>query len=175
MGTLERFSGSIIGFADVKWLKNQSARVQSRLATALFVLGALATPGVQRLAVAQSAVIQTQDSLRSTYILGADDQITVRVRDVEEFNEKPEKPIRVEMDGSIKLPLAGRITAAGLTVEQLEATVAKSLLSFVRQPEVVVSIAEFRSQPVSVIGSVKSPGVHQLQGRKTLVEVLSMA
>jgi len=115
---------------------------------------------------------QPVNSLRSTYILGADDQITVHVTDVEEFNDKP---VRVEMDGAIKLPLAGRITAAGLTLEQLEAAVAKSLLGYVRQPEVVVSIAEFRSQPVSVIGSVRSPGVHQLQGRKTLVEVLSMA
>jgi polysaccharide export outer membrane protein len=38
-----------------------------------------------------------------------------------------------------------------------------------------VSLAEYGSQPVSVIGAVNSPGVHQLQGSKTLVEVLSQA
>jgi polysaccharide export outer membrane protein len=134
---------------------------------AAYVLVALALLGTH-----QPGVAQSPDSIRATYLLGADDQITVRVTDVEEFNDKP---IRIEMDGAIKLPLAGRITAAGLTVEQLEAEIAKSLKSYVRQPEVVVSMAEFRSQPVSVIGSVRSPGVHQLQGRKTLVEVLSMA
>ena len=38
-----------------------------------------------------------------------------------------------------------------------------------------MAISEFRSQPVSILGAVNRPGVHQLQGRKTLFEVLSMA
>lgn len=46
---------------------------------------------------------------------------------------------------------------------------------YIVEPEVSIFIVEFRSQPVSVIGSVRNPGVHQLQGRKTLVEVLSDA
>jgi polysaccharide export outer membrane protein len=39
----------------------------------------------------------------------------------------------------------------------------------------VVNVAEFRSQPVSVIGAVTTPGIYQLRGRKNLTEVLSMA
>ena len=120
----------------------------------------------------QPAAPQTGTELRSTYVLGADDQITVRVIGVEEFDGKP---VRLDVDGTIKLPLAGRVRAAGLTIEQLEAEITQSLKSYVREPEVVVAVTEFRSQPVSVIGSVRSPGVHQLQGRKTLVEVLSLA
>ena len=112
------------------------------------------------------------ESVRSTYVLGAGDQIVVRVVDVEEFNDKP---IRIEMDGTIRLPLIGRVPAAGQTLEQVETRVTRDLKSYVRQPQVLVSIAEFGSQPVSVIGSVKNPGVHQLQGRKTLIEVLSLA
>jgi len=38
-----------------------------------------------------------------------------------------------------------------------------------------VEIVEFGSQPVSIMGAVNQPGVHQLRGRKTLVEVLSLA
>jgi polysaccharide export outer membrane protein len=60
-------------------------------------------------------------------------------------------------------------------VEQLENGIAERLKSYVKEPEVSVEIAEFRSQPVSVIGSVRNPGVHQLEGRKTLVEILSLA
>jgi polysaccharide export outer membrane protein len=139
------------------------------------IVAVLTLCGVRTPLVAQAAAqvqAQTADPIRSNYVLGADDQIVVRVTEVEEFNDKP---IRIDMDGCVKLPLAGRITAAGLTVQQLEAEVGKALKDYVRHPEVVVSIAEFRSQPVSVIGSVKSPGVYQLQGRKTLVEVLSQA
>jgi len=67
------------------------------------------------------------------------------------------------------------VRAAGLTVEQLEAELVSRLKAYIQKPEVAVSITEFRSQPVSVLGAVKSPGVHQLQGRKTLVEILSLA
>jgi polysaccharide export outer membrane protein len=38
-----------------------------------------------------------------------------------------------------------------------------------------VNITEFRSQPVSVLGAVKTPGVYPLRGPKTLMEVLSAA
>jgi polysaccharide export outer membrane protein len=49
------------------------------------------------------------------------------------------------------------------------------LKRYVRNPSVSIQITEFRSQPVSVLGSVKNPGIVQLEGRKTLVEVLSLA
>lgn len=120
------------------------------------------------------AGLRGQDTIPSVnnYTLGPGDQITVRVTDVEEFNDKP---IRVEMDGAIHVPLIGRVPASGMTVPQLEAEIQASLKTYVREPEVTVSVTEFRSQPISLIGSVKNPGVHQLEGRKTLVEALAMA
>jgi polysaccharide export outer membrane protein len=42
------------------------------------------------------------------------------------------------------------------------------------KPSVAVTVTEFRSQPISVIGAVNNPGVHQVRGHKTLVEVLSL-
>ena len=39
----------------------------------------------------------------------------------------------------------------------------------------MVSVAEFAGQPVSVLGSVTLPGIRQLQGHKTLFEVLSLS
>ncbi len=109
--------------------------------------------------------------LRSTYILGPDDQIEVRATDA----DLGDKPVRIDMAGYIRLPMLGRFQAAGFSVEQLEGAVAERLKEYVHKPDVSVSVTEFRSQPVSVIGAVKNPGVHQLQGRKTLVEVLSLA
>jgi polysaccharide export outer membrane protein len=106
------------------------------------------------------------------YVLGPGDQVTVRVLDVDEIGDRA---FRVDMSGQIRVPLVGRIKAAGLTLDQIENEIAGRLKEYVKEPEVTVAIAEFRSQPVSVIGSVKSPGVHQLEGRKTLVEILSLA
>ncbi|MDP3000781.1 MAG: polysaccharide biosynthesis/export family protein [Bryobacterales bacterium] len=108
-----------------------------------------------------------------SYILGADDEVTVRALDLEDID--PKTPLRIDMRGNISLPLAGRLRAAGLSVEQLEAEITKRLRAFVNEPVVTVTVASFRSQPISILGSVTKPGVHQLQGRKTLFEVISMA
>jgi polysaccharide export outer membrane protein len=107
-----------------------------------------------------------------TYTLGPGDQIIVRVQDLEEFDKNP---IPIDSRGNINLPDAGRIHAADLTTEQLEAAIAEKLKRILVKPDVSVYLTEMRSQPVSVLGEVKNPGVHQLQGQKTLYEVISLA
>jgi polysaccharide export outer membrane protein len=57
----------------------------------------------------------------------------------------------------------------------LEEALRKRLAVYVEEPEVSVGLVEQRSQPVSVLGAVKNPGVQQLHGSKSLVEVLSLA
>ena len=122
-------------------------------------------------AAAQTPAGLPESQLRSTYVLGPDDIIVIRALEAEEINDKP---VRIDMSGNIRLPLIGRVHAAGLTIEQLENALTESLKSYVKQPQLSVSVNEYKSQPVSVIGAVGTPGVHQLQGRKTLVEVLSL-
>lgn len=107
-----------------------------------------------------------------SYVLGPDDQISVRVLNLDEIGPQP---VRIDMQGYINLALAGRIQAGGLTVELLEAEIAKRLKSYVLTPTVSVTIMEYHSQPISVLGAVNQPGVHQLQGHKTLFEALSLA
>ncbi len=113
-----------------------------------------------------------EDPLRQTYVLGPDDEVTIWVLEADELSTDP---IRIGRGGYMNLPMVGRFRAAGLTVEQLEAELTHRLEIYVREPNVAVSITEFRSQPVSVIGAVEEPGIHQLEGQKTLVEVLSLA
>ncbi len=108
----------------------------------------------------------------AAYVLGPGDEIIIRALDVEEVSEKP---VRIDMQGNINVPLIGRLPAGGLTVEQLEAEVTKRLRTYLHAPQVTISVAQFRSQPVSVLGAVANPGVHQLEGRKSLFEVLSLA
>jgi polysaccharide export outer membrane protein len=107
-----------------------------------------------------------------TYTLGAGDQIVVRVPDLEEIDNKP---VPIDLKGSVNLPVVGRIQASGLTTEQLEVAIADRLKRVLVKPDVSVYLVEMRSQPVSVLGEVQNPGVHQLQGQKNLFEVLSLA
>jgi polysaccharide biosynthesis/export protein len=69
--------------------------------------------------------------------------------------------------------MVGRIHAAGMTLDQLETEVSQRLKTYYRDPDLSINITQFKSQPVSVIGYVGTPGVIQLEGRKTLIEVLS--
>jgi polysaccharide export outer membrane protein len=71
--------------------------------------------------------------------------------------------------------MIGRVHAAGMTLDQLERELRERLKVYLEEPDVAVTVTEFRSQPVSVIGAVGTSGIHQLEGRKTLIEVLSMA
>jgi polysaccharide export outer membrane protein len=108
----------------------------------------------------------------SQYVLGPGDEIVIYAIDAEEIANKP---IRIGSGGDITLPLVGRVQAAGLTVEQLTERLRAKLKVYIQEPQIAINITQFRSQPVSVIGCVNTSGVHQLEGRKSLIEVLSMA
>jgi polysaccharide export outer membrane protein len=106
------------------------------------------------------------------YVLGAEDQVVIRALEGLDLGDKP---VLIGTNGNITLPLVGRVQAAGLTVEQLETELTTRLKVYVQEPQISVTVMDFRSQPVSVFGAVTTPGVVQLRGHRTLYEVLSMA
>jgi polysaccharide export outer membrane protein len=106
------------------------------------------------------------------YLLGAQDQLAIRVADLE---ETPNAPLRIDPAGNIDLPLIGPIHAAGLTISELRTQLREKFRKYVLDPVVNVTVVEFHSQPVTVVGSVHSPGVHQIEGPKRLLEVISIA
>ena len=106
------------------------------------------------------------------YVLGPDDQIVLQGLNAEEIVNRP---MRIDPSGEIGLPMVGRLRAAGLTIQQFEQELNQRLSIYIREPRISVSVTEYRSQPVSVLGAVNSPGVLQVQGRKTLMELLSLA
>jgi len=111
-----------------------------------------------------------QDSIRPNYVLGPNDQVLIRAPEVEEINEKP---FRIDAEGNINLPLLGRLRAGGMTVQELETDLVRRLREYVREPQVIVTVVQFRSEPVFFVGAFKNPGIYPLQGRRTLVEMLT--
>jgi polysaccharide export outer membrane protein len=108
----------------------------------------------------------------ANYVLGAGDLLSLSVADLEDFTEKS---FRIDLSGDINLPLAGRIHAAGLTVDAFEGEVNKRLGKLLKSPDAVVTVTEFHSQPVSILGAVNTPGVRQVGGQKKLFEIISLA
>ena len=107
----------------------------------------------------------------STYLLGADDQITIQGPEMEEIVGKP---YRIDPEGYVSLPMLGRVKAGGMTISDFETQLNHAASKYVRDPELVASVTEFHSQPVSVVGAVQQPGAQQLQGKKNLMQLISM-
>lgn len=106
------------------------------------------------------------------YIIGPEDVLDIEVFNVPELH----KTVRVSNDGTIPLALLGHVPAAGFTTDQLRAELEKKYGgTYLQNPQVSVYITEFHAQPVSVIGAVERPGLYQLTGPRSLIEVLSMA
>jgi polysaccharide biosynthesis/export protein len=149
--------------------------MQFKFALFLVVVATLAsaTPTLSWQAVQQPS-LETGKNPPATakYVLGPSDEIVIVAANAEDIANKP---IRVTAGGDINLPMVGRVHVAGMSVEELEGELTGRLSQYIRNPEVAVNVTQFKSQPVSVIGWVANPGVVQLEGRKTLIEVLSMA
>jgi len=110
--------------------------------------------------------------VRSTYLLGPEDELQISGPELEELTTKT---VRVDGEGDIQVPLVGRVHVAGLTVQQAEQELNKRLSTYIRHPQAALDVKDLRSQPASVLGAVNSPGVHQVEGHKTLLEMISMA
>jgi polysaccharide export outer membrane protein len=106
------------------------------------------------------------------YRIGPEDLLEITVFEAPELN----RSVRVSASGEFSLPLLGAVKAVGLTPRELEFVLQELLRrTFMKEPHVGVFVRELQSHPVSVVGAVKKPGVFQIRGTKTLLEMLSMA
>jgi polysaccharide export outer membrane protein len=80
---------------------------------------------------------------------------------------------QIDERGSLRLPLAGDIEAAGLSPRELEERIEAGLGRFVRNPHALVTVVRYAERPVAIIGSVARPGVIQVNRPTTLLEALS--
>lgn len=122
---------------------------------------------------AQAAPNPSNEAPAATdYVIGPEDVLSIDVFDVPELS----KTVRVANDGSIMVMLLGRVQAAGLTTRQLREELERKYgRTYLQNPQVSVFVTEFHSQPVSVIGAVARPGIYQLTGPRSLIEMLSLA
>jgi len=104
--------------------------------------------------------------------VGAEDLLEISVFEIPELN----RTVRVSEKGTISLPLLGEMEVKGLTAMQLEGRLREALSrKYLQDPQVSVFVREFGSKKVSVIGAVGKPGVYQMLGPRTLLQVLSEA
>jgi polysaccharide export outer membrane protein len=123
------------------------------------------------LLAATNPTLQQETTLPvNDYRIGPKDLLEITVFEHAELNQT----VRVSEDGSITLSLLNRVEVAGLTAQELE----KKLISLLEQKyfttaHVTVFIREY--QKVSVLGAVGRPGMYELIGPMTLLQIISQA
>jgi polysaccharide export outer membrane protein len=106
----------------------------------------------------------------ATYVIGANDVLAVTVFNQAQLSGK----FGVEADGTFGMPLVGRVQVGGLTIRGAEAEITKRLAAgYLNDPRVSVTVEQYRSQQVFVMGEVRQPGSVQFTGSLTLIEALA--
>lgn len=126
-----------------------------------------------RQAVSTSSNADPQSNLPMQKV-GAGDLLSVSVADCPELTRN----FRVTNDGTLQLPLLKeKIEATGKYPEQIEDEITQALVKdeLLVRPVVSVSVAEYRSVPVSVMGAVRHPLTFQAVGDVRLLDALARA
>jgi len=115
------------------------------------------------------APAQTSESL----FIGPGDAVHIQVFDTPEL----EQHARVTDAGSIQLLLGGSVDVNGLTPVDAARAIEKTLLTagVLKSPRVTVSIEDYATQKVTLMGEVKAPGNYALKTPLSINEVLQMA
>ena len=111
------------------------------------------------------------------YRMGPDDLVQVTIYNIPEQDVRmtPRTVIlRVSQQGVIVVPMVGEVNVKGMTTGDLQRELGQRYSKYIRNPQVGVLITEYR-QRVSVMGAVQKPGVFELTGPKTVIDMLGMA
>jgi polysaccharide export outer membrane protein len=104
-----------------------------------------------------------QVQLEQEYTLGAGDKIQVDIFNVPEYSGENGR-YQILVDGSLNLPLIGRLVVEGLTLEQTARLLEQRYATYLTRPIVTVTLVEPRPLDVAVAGEVNRPGSYVLGG-----------
>ncbi len=102
--------------------------------------------------------------------VGAGDVIEIRV-----YGEKDLTGLyRVEGDGTIVIPLIGKVKVLGRTPPVIGYRIARKLRAgYLRNPQVTVFVKEYNSKKITVFGQVKKPGIFRYTDNMTIIQVIT--
>src|SRR5438093_4608176 len=144
--------------------------MRSHLITSM--AAALLVSGLGASLFAQS-VPPPASSAPTDYIVGPQDVLTITSYDQADLSGK----FAVEADGTFTYPMIGRFKAGGLTLRATEERLKAKLKDegYFNNPQITVSVEQYRSQKVFVVGEVRAPGTYAITGDMRLIEALARA
>lgn len=109
---------------------------------------------------------------QAQYLIGPFDTLEIEVVGLPDFNKR----VQVDAAGNIAAPLAGSIRAAGRSPQELAQFIEERMrANYVREPQVVVNLAQTVGHTVTVDGQVREPGSYPVIGHTTLGQAVASA
>jgi polysaccharide biosynthesis/export protein len=106
------------------------------------------------------------------YVVGPNDVLAITVYNQPQLSGK----FAVEADGTLAFPLVGRVAVGGKSIRAAEDEVRERLAAgYLKDPQITVTVEQYRSQQIFMMGEVKQPGPLQFTGSMTLIEALARA
>jgi polysaccharide export outer membrane protein len=115
---------------------------------------------------------------QTDYLVGPDDVLEISIFEWELSDETKTLEFRVSETGVIPLPSLGAVRVGGKSIEQIQAEIERQLAAkgVLQNPRVGVSVKEYRSRRIAVIGEVNAPGVYAIhENVTTLMDMLTLA
>jgi polysaccharide biosynthesis/export protein len=139
--------------------------IRKKMQPSLKILFVLALASV----LASTGAAQQNESL----LIGPGDQVQISVFDTPEMAQVA----RVTDTGTIPLSLGGDVKIAGETPAEAAHAIEKALVDgrFMLHPRVTVTVTQFATQNVSVLGEVKAPGAYPIGTPRSVIHVLALA
>ncbi len=130
------------------------------------------TGGTLDAASAQRSVTAGSGNRRPSE-LGPGDSIAIQVYGQPDMSAT----VGVADDGTVTVPLAGQVKVDGLSPSEAARRIEKALSDgkFLITPQVIVTVAVSRSQRVSVLGEVGTPGRYTLEPNTSIFDLLAQA
>ncbi|MGX9726542.1 MAG: polysaccharide biosynthesis/export family protein [Candidatus Electronema sp. VV] len=106
------------------------------------------------------------------YQIGSGDVLSITVYGYDELKTKA----RVSETGSIEFPLIGTVQVGGMKTSAAAGRIEELLADgYIVKPQVQIYIEEFKSKKVAALGPFNKPGLVELSGPTTLLELISKA
>ncbi|HKQ05066.1 MAG TPA: polysaccharide biosynthesis/export family protein [Blastocatellia bacterium] len=119
-------------------------------------------------------------SAAPTILVATDQDYRIGPRDVIEIkvDDAPELSITaaVSADGTFLMPYLKRLKAKDKTTDELAKEITDGLRGrYLKDPNVMVFVKQFNSRAFFILGAVKKPGVYQIEGKPSLIKLLTVA
>lgn len=106
------------------------------------------------------------------YLVGPGDVLSITVYDNDDLKTK----VRVSSNGTIVMPLLGQVNVNKQSISAIAEKITRLLAAgYIVNPQVNVFVDEFRSRKVVILGHVRNPGLMELSGPTTFLELISKA